>query len=84
MVAVPWRTLVSAARWNGRPPQPTTIVVSTSENHCQPSNCSRGIMASASTGAVIAAEAHILRAIWDVASSGAVCAWPAASASTAW
>ena len=35
MVAVPWRRLVHAARWNGQPPQTTTGAARVSESHCQ-------------------------------------------------
>ena len=56
IVAAPWRAFTSAARWNGQPPQSTTGVASCSESHCQPSNWSGGIIASASTGRVSAAE----------------------------
>jgi hypothetical protein len=50
IVAAPWRRLVQAARWNGKPAQSTTGVASTSETHCQPWNWIAGIIDSATTG----------------------------------
>ena len=55
MVVAPWRRLRQAALWKGKPAQSTTGVASTRESHCQPSNCSAGTIASASTGAERAA-----------------------------
>ena len=50
IVAAPWRRFVHAARWNGHAPQVTTGAASVSDNHCQASNWSAGIMARATTG----------------------------------
>jgi hypothetical protein len=36
MLALPWRRLAQAARWNGQPPHHTTGVASCSDSHCQP------------------------------------------------
>ena len=35
MVALAWRKLSQAARWNGHAPQTTTGAASVSDNHCQ-------------------------------------------------
>ena len=52
IVAVPWRRLVQAARWNGQAPQTTTGAARVSDSHCQLVNCSAGIIAIAITGTV--------------------------------
>ena len=44
--------LVHAARWNGLPPQSTTIDASRNATHCQPVNCSAGTIEISSTGTV--------------------------------
>ena len=56
IVAAPWRAFITAARWNGHAPHTTTGAARVSESHCQLSNCSAGIIAMASTGAVSTAE----------------------------
>ena len=56
IVAVPCRRFAQAARWNGHAPHRITGVASCSESHCQLSNCSGRIIASASTGADSSAE----------------------------
>ena len=50
IVAVPWRRLSAAARWNCQPPQRTTGVASWSESHCHASNWSEGTITSSTTG----------------------------------
>ncbi len=61
MVAAPCRRLRSAARWNESPPQRTTGVARANDSHSQPGKRSGGIMPSATTGAVSAAETASLR-----------------------
>ncbi len=56
IVAVPWRRLVQAARWNGNAPQTTTGAARVSESHCQWSNCRAGTIESNRTGMVKAVE----------------------------
>ena len=56
IVAVPWRRLAHAARWNGHAPQSTTGVARFSASHCQLSNCSAGIIETSSTGSDSSAE----------------------------
>ena len=56
IVAVPWRRLAHAARWNGHAPQMTTGVARFSASHCQLSNCSAGIIETSSTGSESSAE----------------------------
>ena len=50
MVAAPWRRFSHAARWNGSAPHTTTGAASTSDAHCQYSNCSHDDIAMATTG----------------------------------
>lgn len=52
IVALPWRRLIQAARWNGHAAQMITGAASASEAHCQESNCSAGIIDIAITGTV--------------------------------
>jgi hypothetical protein len=56
MVAVACLAFAHAARWKGHAPHTTTGVASWSASHCQLSNWSAGIIDSASTGMVSAAE----------------------------
>ena len=56
IVAVPWRRLAHAARWNGKAPHTTTGAASVSDSHCQLSNCRAGIIASSSTGTASTVE----------------------------
>ncbi len=56
IVAVACLRLTQAARWNGQAPQSTTGAAQVRLSHCQLSNCSGGIMARTSTGAVSASE----------------------------
>ena len=51
-MAAAWRTLSQAARWNGHAAHVTTGAASVSDSHCQASNCSAGIIDSATTGTV--------------------------------
>ena len=52
MVAVAWRRLSQAARWNGHAPQVTTGAARVRDSHCQASNCSAGTIARRTTGTV--------------------------------
>ena len=61
IVRDPCRRWRHAARWNRSPPQNTTGVASTSENHCQYRNCQNTFMATAITGRLSARQT---RARW--------------------
>jgi hypothetical protein len=74
IVAVACLRFAQAARWNGKAPHTTTGAASVSVSHCQLSNCSGEIIASASTGSVSSSET-IRRC-----RSGAVSSWLASSA----
>ena len=50
MVDAPCRRLTSADLWTGQAAQVTTGVASSRLTHCQPGNCSGGIIAIAITG----------------------------------
>src|SRR3546814_20639619 len=71
MVAVAWRRLSHAARWNGQAPHVTTGAARVSDNHCHASNCRAGTIASRITGTARAAA--VMRRVRNasVSSSGA-------------
>ena len=56
MVAAACRKFAHAALWNGQAPHATTGDARVNDNHCQPSNCSEGIIAIAMTGTASTAE----------------------------
>src|SRR5690625_5174223 len=56
MVEDPYRAARAAARWKGQAPQVTTGRENAVISHCQPGNCSGGIIDKTSTGAVRIAE----------------------------
>lgn len=52
IVEEPWRAALNAAAWKGQAAQVTTGRASAATTHCQPVNCSGGIMDSSATGSV--------------------------------
>src|SRR5690625_3109971 len=56
MVDEPYRAARAAARWNGQAPHVTTGSENAVITHCQPGNCSGGIIDSTRTGSVRIAE----------------------------
>ena len=83
MVADACLRFAQAARWNGHAPHTTTGAASVSDSHCQLSNCSGGIIDSASTGSMSASETSRRRRSGAVSSSSSAPAGSAAG-STAW
>ena len=71
IVAVARRRFAHAATWNGHAPQTTTGEASVRLSHCQLSNCSGRIIASASTGAISASEMSRRRRSGAVTSASA-------------
>src|SRR5690349_1777328 len=58
IVDAPWRRLVTAARWKGQPPYPTTGAVNVSASHCQLVNCNAGTIDSTTTGTASPTDTH--------------------------
>ena len=85
MVEAPCRAARNAARWNGQAAQVATGRASAATTHCQPVNCSAGIIESSSTGTVSTAatrrrrRSSVPRASVgaEVSSSGSM-SWPGA------
>ena len=69
MVVAPWRRLVHVAWWNGHAPHTTTGEASVKASHIHSSNCSAGIIESATTGT---ASAAVTRRLWRACASGSV------------
>jgi len=80
IVAAACLRLSQAARWNGHAPHVTTGAARVRDSHCQLSNCSDGIMASATTGMASNADA-VIRCRSARVSSGSA-ASPEAAVST--
>ncbi len=85
MVDEPCRPARHAARWNGQAPHVTTGSASTATTHCQPSNCSAGIIDSATTGTARTAETRSRRSrscprsgVGAEVSSPSTMTWPGA------
>ncbi len=57
IVDAPCRAARAAAVWNGHAPHVTTGSAAAATTHCQPVNCSAGIIDSATTGTVRIADA---------------------------
>ena len=66
IVKAPCRRLTHAERWNPRPLQKSTGVVSAKATHCQPGNCHGVTIETAMTGTAMAAETTSRRLIASV------------------
>jgi hypothetical protein len=81
IVAVPWRALISAARWKAKPLTKTTGVARPSASHGHPSNISGGTIDTSTRGTVRPAarsRRQVIERRWRSATS------PPASSSGTW